>query len=75
VAAEAVALVVVVEFLIDLIAPALRLPDWIHQLAIAAHLGRPVTGSWGWAGVAACLAIAAGGLLLGAWAIRRRDVD
>jgi len=75
VAAEVVALVVVVEFLIDLIAPALRLPDWIHQLAIAAHLGQPVTGSWGWAGVAACLAIAAGGLLLGAWAIRRRDVD
>jgi ABC-2 type transport system permease protein len=74
VAAEVVALVVVVEFLIDLIAPALRLPDWIHQLAIAAHLGQPVTGSWGWAGVAACLAIAAGGLLLGAWAIRRRDV-
>jgi putative exporter of polyketide antibiotics len=75
VAAEVVALVVVVEFLIDLLAPALKLPDWLHQLAITAHLGQPVTGSWGWAGVVACLAIAVGGLLLGAWAIGRRDVD
>jgi ABC-2 type transport system permease protein len=75
VAAEIVVLVVVVEYLIDLLAPALKLPDWIHQLALTAHLGQPVAGSWDWAGVIACLAIAAGGLLLGAWGMRRRDID
>ena len=74
IAAEVVALVVVATFLIDLIAPALKLPDWVHQLALTAHLGQPMVGVWDGAGIAACLVLAAGGAALGGWGMRRRDV-
>ena len=75
VAAEAVALVVVATYLIDLIVPALNLPDWVHQLALTAHLGQPMVGHWDPAGIAACLVLAAGGLALGGWGMRSRDVE
>ena len=74
IAAEAVALVVVAMYLIDLIVPAVKLPDWVHQLALTAHLGQPMVGVWDPAGVIACLVLAAGGLALGGWGMRRRDV-
>ena len=74
-AAEIAALVVVATYLIDLLAPPLNLPDWVHQLALTAHLGQPMIGQWDLAGVAACVVIAAGGILLGAWGMSRRDVD
>jgi polyether ionophore transport system permease protein len=74
IAAEIVALIVVVTYLIDLLAPALSLPDWFHQIALTSHLGQPMIGSWDPVGVAACLVLAAGGLLIGGWGIARRDV-
>jgi len=74
IAGEIVALVVVATYLIDLIAPALQLPDWVHQLALTAHLGQPMVGHWDAVGVVACLVIAAAGLSLGGWGMRRRDV-
>ena len=74
-AAEIAALVVVATYLVDLLAPPLNLPDWVHQLALTAHLGQPMIGQWNLAGVAACVIIAAGGILLGAWGMSRRDVD
>ncbi len=61
-------------FLIDLLAPALRLPDWVAQLALTAHLGEPMVGAWDAAGIVACLALAIGGLAIGAWGMSRRDV-
>src|ERR1035437_4845521 len=74
IAAEAVALVVVAMYLIDLIVPAVKLPDWVHQLALTAHLGQPMVGIWDPAGIVACFGLAAGGLALGGWGMRRRDV-
>ncbi len=74
IAAEIAALVVTATYLIDLLAPALRLPDWVHELALTAHLGQPMVGSWDFAGVAACLLLAAGGLALSGLGIRGRDV-
>ena len=74
IAAEIAALIVVATYLIDLIAPPLGLPDWVHQLALTAHLGQPMIGRWDAAGVIACVAIAVGGVLLGAWGMQRRDV-
>jgi ABC-2 type transport system permease protein len=74
IAAEAVALVVVATYLIDLVVPALKLPDWVHQLALTAHLGQPMVGIWDPAGMIACCVIAVGGLLLGGWGMRSRDV-
>ena len=66
-AAEITALVVVATYLIDLLAPAFKLPDWVHQLALTAHFGQPMVGVWDASGILACAAIAVGGLLIGAW--------
>lgn len=74
IAAEIVAVIVTVTFLIDLIAPALKLPDWVHQLALTSHMGQPMVGRWDFAGIAACLLLATAGLALSGWGMRRRDV-
>jgi ABC-2 type transport system permease protein len=74
-AAEIAALLVVATYLIDLIAPPLKLPDWVHQLALTAHIGQPMVGAWDPIGIVGCLVIAVGGVLLGAWGMARRDVD
>ncbi len=73
-AAEIAALFAIATFLIDFLGPALKLPDWFSQLALTSHLGLPMVGVWDWYGVAACLAIAVGGLSLGGLGMRRRDV-
>jgi len=74
-AAEIAALVVLATYLIDLLAPPLNLPDWFHQLALTAHMGQPMVGRWDVGGVVACLVLAIGGVLLGAWGMSRRDVS
>jgi ABC-2 type transport system permease protein len=74
IAPEIAALVVVATYLISLLAPPLGLPDWIRQLALTNHLGQPMMGQWDASGVVACLAIAIGGILIGAWGMSRRDV-
>ena len=74
VAAETVAVVVIATYLIDLLVPALDLPDRVHQLALTAHLGQPMVGVWDATGVVACLVLAVGGLALGALGFARRDV-
>ena len=74
-AAPVVLAVAIGTFFVDLLAPALDLPDWVEQLALTNHLGSPMVGSWDWAGMAACVALAIGGTLLGAWAMARRDVS
>jgi ABC-2 type transport system permease protein len=61
-------------FLVDLFAPLLQLPDWVGELALTAHLGEPMVGDWDVAGIAACIAIALGGLALGALGMHRRDI-
>jgi len=73
-AAEITAVVVIVTYLIDLLAPALNLPDWFHQLALTTHLGQPMVGRWDPVGIVACVVIAVGGIALGAWGMTRRDV-
>jgi putative exporter of polyketide antibiotics len=74
VAGEVTAVFVIATFLVDFLAPALNLPDPVHQLALSAHLGQTMIGNWDPAGVVACLVLAVGGLLLGAIGIRRRDI-
>jgi ABC-2 type transport system permease protein len=73
-AAELVTVVVIATFLVNLLAPALGLPEWFHDLALTAHLGQPMLGMWDIGGIVACLVLAAGGIALGAWGMRRRDV-
>jgi ABC-2 type transport system permease protein len=61
-------------FLVDLLGPALSLPDWLQQLALTNHVGEPMLGTWDLGGMVACLVLAVGGLALGAWGFQRRDV-
>ncbi len=75
IAGEVVAAIVILTFLIDLIAPALKWPDWVHQLALTSHLGQPMIGNWDWVGMAGCVVIAVGGLLLASWGFSRRDIE
>ncbi|HTK43878.1 MAG TPA: hypothetical protein VL749_00805 [Patescibacteria group bacterium] len=72
--AEIVAVLVIATYLLDLLAPPLHLPDWVHQLALTAHFGTPMLGQWDPVGVVACLALAVGGTTVGAWGIGRRDI-
>ena len=57
-AAEVIAAIVIITFVIDLLAPALKWPDWVHQIALTSHLGQPMIGSWDWVGMGACVLIA-----------------
>jgi ABC-2 type transport system permease protein len=74
IAGEITAVFVIATFLVDFLAPALNLPDWVHELALTSHLGQTMVGNWDAAGLVACVVLAAGGLLLGAWGMTRRDV-
>ena len=74
IAAEVVAAVVIVTFVVELTAPALKLPGWVLQLALTDHMGQPMIGSWDWTGITACIVLALGGVALSAWGISRRDV-
>jgi ABC-2 type transport system permease protein len=74
-AAELIAALVIVTFLIGLLGPALRLPDWFTQLALTSHLGQPMIGVWDPVGMVVCAALAVGGIALGAWGMRRRDLQ
>ena len=65
-AGEIVAGIVILTFLIDLVVPALKLPDWMHQLALTAHFGQPMVGNWDVGGIVLMLVLAFGGLAVGA---------
>ena len=73
-AAIVVAAVAIGTFLLDMLAPLLRLPDWVAQLALTSHLGEPMIGRWDPVGVVACLTLAVAGLAAGAWGLSRRDI-
>ncbi|HEX7950486.1 MAG TPA: hypothetical protein VF494_09070 [Candidatus Limnocylindrales bacterium] len=73
-AAPVVAAIAIGTFLLDMLAPMLRLPDWVAQLALTSHLGEPMIGRWDLAGVVASLALAVGGVAAGAWGLSRRDI-
>ena len=74
-AAPAVAILTIVTWLIDIISPALGLPDAIHGLALTSHYGLPMVGVWDGTGIAASLILAVVGVAIGAWGFARRDLD
>jgi hypothetical protein len=47
----------------------------VHELALTAHYGQPMLGQWDIAGIVASIALGVGGVLLGAWGFRRRDLQ
>lgn len=74
VASVAVILVAVGTILLDILVPALQLPDWVHEFALTAHFGEPMLGNWDPVGIVASLVLAIGGLALGTWGFSRRDL-
>jgi ABC-2 type transport system permease protein len=61
-------------FLLDLLGPALKLPDWLVDLAPARHLGQPMAGVYDGVGIGVVAGIALVGYALGAWGFSRRDL-
>ena len=61
-------------YLLDLIGSILNLPGPIVDLALNRHLGRPILGSYDPAGIALCVALAVGGVVISAIGMRRRDI-
>jgi ABC-2 type transport system permease protein len=61
-------------FLLDVLGSALRLPDTILQVSLIKHLGQPIIGTFDVPGMVACLVLAAGGVVVGAWGLSRRDL-
>ena len=74
-AAEVTAVVVIATYLIGMFGPALNWPNWVTQLALTNHVGKPMIGQWDMTGVVASLVIAVGGIALGAWGASRRDIE
>ena len=61
-------------YLVDLIGSILDLPDFIVDLALNRHLGRPILGTYDEAGLLVCAALAIGGLIVSAYGMGRRDI-
>ena len=70
-----VALITILTWFIDIIAPAVGLPAVAHDLALTSHYGLPMLGHWDAVGIAASLVLVVGGVALGAWGLRRRDLS
>jgi ABC-2 type transport system permease protein len=65
---------VVVTWFVQLLGPLLGLPQLVRDLALTSHFGQPMVGVWDPVGIVAALALAAGGIAIGTWGFRRRDL-
>lgn len=74
IAATTVAVLTVTTWLLAFLGPALDLPDAVRQLALSSHMGQPMVGVWDPLGIVLCLALAFGGLAVGALGMHRRDL-
>jgi ABC-2 type transport system permease protein len=73
-AAPAVAVLTIVTWFFQIVAPALDFPEFVQELALSSHFGEPMLGRWDPVGIVACLALAVGGVLFGMWGFTRRDL-
>ena len=73
-AAPAVAVITILTWLLDILAPAFKLPDFVHELALTSHYGFTMLGQWDPVGIVLSIALGVGGVLIGAWGFKRRDL-
>lgn len=73
-AAPAVALLTIITWFVGILGPALGLPDAVRELALTTHYGQPMLGVWDPVGIVASLVLAVGGVGVGAWGFKRRDL-
>ena len=74
-AAPVAAGLVIATFLLDTLGEALDLPDPVLDLSLYRHLGQPMAGAFEPVGIVAAAVLTIGGLAVGAWGLRRRDLD
>jgi ABC-2 type transport system permease protein len=65
---------VVVTWFIQLLGPLLGLPQLVQDLALTTHFGQPMVGVWDATGIVSSLVLAVGGVAIGTWGFRRRDL-
>jgi ABC-2 type transport system permease protein len=75
IAAPAVAIITIVTWFIDIIGPAFDLPDAVQQVALTSHYGFTMLGDWDPVGIVTSVVLVVGGVALGAWGFRRRDLQ
>jgi putative exporter of polyketide antibiotics len=73
-AASGVVIVVIVTWFVQTLGPLLDLPQLVQELALTAQYGHAMVGAWDGAGITASVALAVGGIALGAWGFARRDL-
>ena len=73
-AAPAVAVITIVTWFVGVIGPALGLPKAFQDLALTSHYGFTMLGQWDVVGIVASVVIAGGGVAVGAWGFKRRDL-
>ena len=75
IAAPVVAVLTIVTWFLDIIGPALGLPEAVQSLALTSHYGFTMLGQWDPVGIIVSVGLAVGGVLIGAWGFRRRDLQ
>ena len=73
-AGPAVAVITIVSWFVDVLGPALGLPEPLRTFALTGHYGFTMLGQWDPVGIVASIVIAVGGVAIGAWGFRRRDL-
>jgi polyether ionophore transport system permease protein len=73
-AATFVIVFVILTWFVQLLGPLLGLPQIVQDLALTSHFGQPMIGVWDPVGIIASLALAVGGIVIGTWGFRRRDL-
>jgi polyether ionophore transport system permease protein len=73
-AAPVVVIFVLVTWFAQFAGGLLKLPELVMQLVLTSHYGQTFVGVWDWGGVAVSIALAIGGIVIGAWGFARRDL-
>jgi ABC-2 type transport system permease protein len=73
-AATFVVLFTIVTWFVQVVGGLLGLPDFVLELALTSHYGQPMVGVWDPVGLVASVALAVGGIAVGAWGFARRDL-
>jgi ABC-2 type transport system permease protein len=73
-AGPAVAVITVVSWFVDVLGPALGLPEPLRTFALTGHYGFTMLGQWDVVGIVASVLLAIVGVAIGAWGFRRRDL-
>jgi ABC-2 type transport system permease protein len=73
-AAGVTAVLVIATMLLDTLGAALKLPDWVLDLSLYRHLGKPMAGLFDPVGIVVAAIMVVGGVAVCAFGLTRRDI-